>query len=286
MTLFNYSHAFSRNHGLISSSEQLQLQQATVAIAGLGGVGGDYALTLARMGVGRFKIADFDSFELVNFNRQAGATCSSLGRPKVAVMREALLDINPEAQVQVYDHGISAANLDDFLLDVSVVIDAVEFFEIAVHRLLMNRCHQRQIPAIFGVPLGFGVAMVTVTAQGMRFDDYFAIDDKAPLAEQALQFALGCAPAGFHLRYLDAGAVDLAHRQAPSVACACKLAAGMVVTQAVLAILHPSELKALPHYSCFDARLNRLKHGYLWWGNRHPVQRLKAWWVKRLLGLR
>jgi hypothetical protein len=128
--------------------------------------------------------------------------------------------------------------------------------------------------------------MVVVTAQGMGFDEYFAIDEQAPLSEQALQLALGCAPAGFHLRYLDASSVDLAKRQAPSVASACKLAAGMVATQVLLAIVHPSELKALPHYSCFDARLMRLQSGCLWWGNRNPLQRLKGWWVRRLLAMR
>jgi len=83
---FDYNHAFSRNIGWLTEDEQQRLRGARVAIAGLGGVGGFHLLTLARLGVGRFNIADLDRFELANFNRQAGASVSSLGRPKVEVL--------------------------------------------------------------------------------------------------------------------------------------------------------------------------------------------------------
>ncbi len=67
---FDYAQAFSRNLGWITEAEQLRLRYATVAIGGMGGVGGHHLLALARMGVGNFRIADYDNFELVNFNRQ------------------------------------------------------------------------------------------------------------------------------------------------------------------------------------------------------------------------
>ena len=65
--------AFSRNIGWVTEAEQTSLRQARVAIAGLGGVGGAHLLTLARLGVGRFNISDFDRFEQHNYNRQVGA---------------------------------------------------------------------------------------------------------------------------------------------------------------------------------------------------------------------
>jgi tRNA A37 threonylcarbamoyladenosine dehydratase len=67
---FDYSSAFSRNIGWVTADEQAKLRDSRVAIAGLGGVGGPHLLTLARLGVGKFNIADFDRFELQNFNRQ------------------------------------------------------------------------------------------------------------------------------------------------------------------------------------------------------------------------
>src|SRR5512140_246302 len=93
---FNYAEAFSRNLGWVTEAEQNALRGTRVAIAGLGGVGGSHLLTLTRLGIGGFNIADYDTFNLVNFNRQAGASMASLGRPKVAVLSQMARDINPE----------------------------------------------------------------------------------------------------------------------------------------------------------------------------------------------
>jgi molybdopterin/thiamine biosynthesis adenylyltransferase len=285
MTVFDYDSAFSRNNGITSLQEQEKLKNATVAIAGMGGVGGDYLVTLARAGVGNFRISDFDDFEIVNFNRQYGATMSTVGRKKLDVMNELALDINPDSNIQTFDNGIDETNIEEFLRNTDVFIDAVEFFEIKTHQLIVNTCRRLGIPAIFGVPLGFGVGMLVYTAEGMSFDDYFDLDYSAPLEHQVLKMSLGCAPAGFHLKYVDPDSVDLSIRKAPSISSGCKLATGMVITQALLAILHPSELKPLPHYTCFDARLNKLKRGYLWMGNRNPLQKIKFALAKKLLGL-
>jgi len=78
--VFDYSEAFSRNIGLLSQTEQERVRGARVAIAGLGGVGGNHALALARIGFGSFSLADMDKFELANMNRQVGATIDTLGR--------------------------------------------------------------------------------------------------------------------------------------------------------------------------------------------------------------
>ena len=90
---FSYDEAFSRNIGWVTSAEQQQLRTKRVAIAGLGGVGGVHLLTLARLGVGAFNIADFDTFDLANFNRQAGALMSTLGRTKTSVMEQMGKDV-------------------------------------------------------------------------------------------------------------------------------------------------------------------------------------------------
>jgi len=285
MSQFNYDLAFSRNHGITNVEEQARLKNATFAIAGMGGVGGDYLITLLRVGVGNFKISDFDEFEIGNFNRQYGATMSTVGRNKMDVMAELALDINPEANIKTYDTGINENNVDDFLTGVDVFVDAVEFFEIKVHRLIINTCKERGIPVIFGVPMGFGAGVLVFTSEGMSFDEYFDIDYEAPLGLQALKMALASAPAGFHLKYIQSTAFDLGNRKGPSIASGCKLATGIVITKAMLALLHPEELKPLPYYTCYDARLNRLKKGYLWMGNRNPIQQLKFFIARKKLGI-
>ena len=130
MDEFNYALAFSRNHGITSHQEQQQLKHATVAIAGMGGVGGDYLITLARAGVGNFKISDFDEFEVANFNRQYGATLSAVGKPKMTVMQNLVLDINPTCNIELYGEGIDESNVDRFLENVDVFIDALSLIHI------------------------------------------------------------------------------------------------------------------------------------------------------------
>lgn len=95
---FDYGRAFSRNIGWVTEAEQQKLRESRVAIAGLGGVGGAHLLTLARLGVSKFNIADFDEFGLHNFNRQVGAFMSTVDRPKADVLAEMVLEINPEAE--------------------------------------------------------------------------------------------------------------------------------------------------------------------------------------------
>jgi tRNA A37 threonylcarbamoyladenosine dehydratase len=97
---FDYNAAFSRNIGWVTEREQRALQGKRVAIAGLGGVGGSHVLTLARLGIGAFNLADFDTFSLVNFNRQAGATVSTIDRAKLDVITAMAKDINPGLDVR------------------------------------------------------------------------------------------------------------------------------------------------------------------------------------------
>ena len=114
--MFDYAEAFSRNIGWITEAEQQVLRAKRVALAGMGGVGAHYLLTLTRLGIGRFNISDFDVYELGNFNRQAGATLSHLNQPKVDVMAGMALDINPELDLRRFPDGVTGDNIDDFLV--------------------------------------------------------------------------------------------------------------------------------------------------------------------------
>ena len=114
---FDYQQAFSRNLGWVTEAEQQRLRGSRVAIAGMGGVGGAHLLTLTRLGIGSFAIADMDNFETVNTNRQAGAFTSTYGRPKVDVMAEMALDINPELTIRRFDTGFNEGTSTIFSMD-------------------------------------------------------------------------------------------------------------------------------------------------------------------------
>lgn len=93
---------FERNIGFISSAEQERLQDASVLILGVGGMGGAALETLLRSGVGRFVIADPDVFETHNLNRQIFCDLDQLGRSKVDATKELALKINPHALIDTY----------------------------------------------------------------------------------------------------------------------------------------------------------------------------------------
>ena len=279
---FSYDEAFSRNLGWFTEREQRSLRAKCVAIAGMGGVGGGYVLTLARLGVGSFHIADLDCFELVNFNRQAGATLDTIGRPKVEVLAERAHQINPESRVTCFGDGVTEENLDAFLMGVDVVIDAIDFFEIEIRRKLMARCASLGIPAILAAPLGMGVAYLVFKPDGMSFEDWFRFEG-LPEERQYINFLLGLAPAGLHRAYLaDSSRVDLRRRRGPSTAAACELCAGVASVEAVKLLLGRGRVRAIPFYHHFDPYQGRWVVKKLRGGNANPVQRLKIAIMQRL----
>src|SRR5690606_6200930 len=125
---FIYDAAFSRNIGRVTREEQAKLRQKRVATAGLGGVGGADRLTNSRLGIEKFHLADFDTFDLVNFNRQVGANVSTVGRPKLEAMIQQAKDINPGLEIRGFAEGVTRDNLSSFLSGVDIYIDGLDFF--------------------------------------------------------------------------------------------------------------------------------------------------------------
>lgn len=283
MTAFRYEDAFSRNIGVVSTHEHERLRNCTVAIAGMGGVGGDYLVSLVRAGVGGFHLAEFDEFEIFNFNRQYGANMQTVGRPKLAVMVEQALAINPDLRITTFEQGINAANIDAFLAGTDLVVDGVDAFAVDMHPLLVNAASARGLNTVAAVPLGLGAGVLAFGPQGMPYADYFAIRPDMTEDEKIVQFMLGFAPEMHHLKYLDPTTINLKERKGPSSIAGCKLCTGFIVTQALLALLHPEELRCVPWYTYLDARLGRFHHRRLWMGNRHPMQRLKSFVAKKRL---
>ncbi|WP_022949365.1 ThiF family adenylyltransferase [Methylohalobius crimeensis] len=271
---FRYFEAFSRNLGWITATEQKILRTKHVAIAGMGGVGGSHLLTLARLGVGAFHIADFDVFELANFNRQAGATVSHIGRPKVEVLAEMALDINPELQIHRFPEGVTRNNLAKFFAGMDLYVDGLDFFAFDARRIVFDHCAEEGIPAITAAPLGMGVALLNFLPGGMTFEEYFRLEGQSE-DEQILRFLLGLSPRMLQTGYLaDPTGVDLAHHKGPSTPMACELCAGAAATEALKILLHRGPVKAAPWGMQFDAYRNRWVKTWRPGGNRNPLQKL------------
>lgn len=274
ISTFDYASAFSRNIGWLTPAEQQQLRAARVAVAGLGGVGGAHVLTLARMGIGAFSVADFDHFEVHNFNRQAGAFVSTLGQAKAEVVARMAGDINPEADVRVFGAGVTAANVDEFLRDVDVYVDGIDFFAADARRLLFAACYERGIPAVTAAPLGMGVSLLYFKPGGMSFERYFRLAG-CDRTEQYARFIAGLSPAMLQRHYLvEPGAVDFAAHRGPSTVMACDLCAGVTGVAVLKLLLGRGRLRAAPWALQFDAFEQRLSFTWRPWGNANPLQRL------------
>lgn len=271
---FSYSQAFSRNIGWVTSEEQAQLRGKRVAIAGMGGVGGVHLLTLARLGIGAFHIADFDVFDIVNFNRQAGAAMSTLGQPKAEVMAAMARDINPEIDVKIFPQGVDSTNLAGFLAGVDVYIDGLDFFAFAARQATFAACAAARIPAITAAPLGMGTALLNFLPGQMSFEQYFGWGNRSD-DEKAVRFLVGLAPAGLHRRALvDPSTVNLVERRGPSSVMGCQLCAGVAATEALKILLRRGKVLAAPHGFQFDAYRNKLVRTWRPGGNNHPMQKI------------
>ncbi len=257
-TSFDYKEAFSRNIGWVTEEEQAVLRSKHAAIAGMGGVGGSHLLTLTRLGIGSFSTADFDTFELANFNRQAGARMSSVGRPKVDAMAEMALDINPELRIRRFPKGVTPENLNEFLDGVDIYIDGLDAFTLDIRRKMFAACYERGIPAVTAGPLGMSVAVLIFMPGGMTFEEYFQLEGQ-PELEQLRRWLTGVGPSGLQGKYLvDPSTIDLANHKGPSTPMSCQLCAGVAGVQALKILLNRGEVIAAPRGLQFDAYCNEL----------------------------
>jgi molybdopterin/thiamine biosynthesis adenylyltransferase len=284
VTAFSYHEAFSRNLGWVTEQEQKRLRNSRVAIAGLGGVGGFHLLTLTRLGIGAFNLADFDTFDLVNFNRQAGAAISTLGKPKLDVMVAMARDINPELKLRHYPAGLNEDSLDDFLNGVDLFVDGLDFFALDIRQAVFAACAKRNIPAITVAPLGMGAALLNFLPGKMTFEDYFGFAQNTQL-EKAIRFFVGLAPARLHMGYLvDPSRIDLSNRKGPSTAMGCMLCAGVAGTEALKILLGRGNVYSAPWGIHFDAFKNKLSRTWRPGGNNgNLMQKMALSIVRRRL---
>lgn len=280
---FDYDRAFSRNIGWVTSAEQARLRQSRIAIAGLGGVGGAHLLTLARLGIGHFNLADFDDFDVHNLNRQAGAFMPFMGQPKVDTLARLSRDINPELDLRLFAQGVTAANVDEFLRDVDVYVDGLDFFVLPVRRMVFAKCREKNIPALTAAPLGMGVAFLYFRPEGMSFEQYFKVNGHES-QEQYARFIAGLSPAMLQRDYLVAPeAVDFQAHRGPSTVMACDLCAGVMGTSVLKLLLGRGTVKAAPWGLHFDAFQQKLKLTWRPFGNSNPVQQLLLHFIRPVL---
>jgi hypothetical protein len=234
------------------------------------------------MGVGNFRIADYDNFELVNFNRQSGATMDTVNVSKCDTMAAMAHAINPTAKIEVFRQGLSDAVLDEFLKGADIYIDGLDFFAFDIREKTYAKCSKLGVPAVIAVPLGMGSAWLCFMPGEMDFKTYFRWENHHD-SEKALLFLAGLAPSLMYRYLADTSHVNLAKGAGPSTAMACYLCAGVAATEAVKILLRRGKLSHAPHGLHFDAYLGKFKRTWLPMGNANPLQKIRMAALRRIL---
>jgi tRNA A37 threonylcarbamoyladenosine dehydratase len=138
---------FSRTELAIGKEGVHALKNATVAVLGIGGVGSFTVEALARSGVGRLVLVDKDDVDITNVNRQIHALLSTVGQPKVDLMKARIADINPECDVIALKMFYTEETCEQFFsFNLDYVVDACDTVTYKIH--IIKECKQRKIPVI------------------------------------------------------------------------------------------------------------------------------------------
>lgn len=152
MTDFTYAEMTTRNAGFVTAGEQERLRSSCVFIPGVGGMGGAAFMALVRAGVGRFIIADLDTFEVSNLNRQLFATLDTVGLRKAEAARVGALRINPEADIEVLG-GEWPESLDRILGEAKLAVNGMDDAAAGVQLYRKARQHGATVIDAYASPL-------------------------------------------------------------------------------------------------------------------------------------
>jgi molybdopterin/thiamine biosynthesis adenylyltransferase len=155
-----YPYRYVRNRQIISPEEQLRLAASRVAVIGVGGLGGQVILLLARIGIGYLVVVDRDAFDETNLNRQALSSKDSLGKSKAQSAVKALEQINPAVNVTGYQLRLDESNARQILAGSHVVVDALD--SVADRLLLEKTAKNLKIPMVHGALAGFQGQVMTI----------------------------------------------------------------------------------------------------------------------------
>ncbi len=144
---------FARTQLLLGEKAMDNLYNAKVAVFGIGGVGGFAVEALVRSGIGSFVLVDSDTVSITNLNRQIIATQKTIGRYKTEVMRERILDINPNANVEIFNCFYLPETADEFdFSEYTYVVDAVDTVSAKID--LVMRAKEANVPIISSMGAG------------------------------------------------------------------------------------------------------------------------------------
>jgi molybdopterin/thiamine biosynthesis adenylyltransferase len=166
-----YQERTDRNIGWISPEEQDMLKHSVVAIAGCGGMGGLVAATLLRLGIGEIRIADTETFDVSNLNRQFAATKKTIGKSKALETARCLRAIADDTTIVVYPQGITEETVNHFVGGADLICDEIEFWAVGA-RILLHQAMRKEGSVIFNAPtVGHRVYLTKFTPDSLTMEE-------------------------------------------------------------------------------------------------------------------
>lgn len=281
---FDYQTAFSRSLGWLTEDELKRLANLKVGLVGLGGVGGQYAEVLARLGVGNFVIYDPDTFSIENTNRQNECRVSNYGKNKAEVIAKLVRDINPTAKVTAIPKALEMDEVDQFCRSIDIYIDSLDFFVVDLRVAIFRKMRELGKPAFTIAPIGAGSALLVFTKDSMSFDDYFGFHTTTDYVVRANMFLTGVAPTLQHRHYMpEPDRINFVKRKAPSMPIGVYSCASTGATMVIKLALGRGKVWAAPWSIHYDPYLLTIKKRYVWMGYRNPFQRLKVFIMNKMV---
>lgn len=274
------SEYYKRNLGFFSRAEQERIESSKVAIAGVGGDGFQLGLKMAMMGVEKFSIADPEVFEAENSNRVLGATALANGMNKAEIFRQRVLELRPEAQVDIYTDGVTEENVEAFMYGSNLVLDESELTYPHIGTIIAREARKQDVPVEIAMNIGFAgvVTSLKPSARFWTFERMMGLPKDMPLdeikdLELDLGYALPYLPA-----YGDLDTLEAVQNGAPlpSITQGVDVASGIGSTEAFLHLIggkksgnHRREPIWNPRWAFYDSysgeggnRLHVGKSGY------------------------
>jgi molybdopterin/thiamine biosynthesis adenylyltransferase len=255
-----YQKIFFRNIGVFTEAEQERLRKSTIAVAGMGGVGGLLAERLIRLGVGNLKITDPGTFEESNLNRQFGSSMLSLGWYKAEVLHQEIRDINPGANIAYSDTGIkSEDDAINFVDGCDVVIDEMDYGAWKESIFLQRAARKRGIYYLFSGAIGFGALLAIFDPQGITLEEYNKLPPNVDLSnvkelsvpvERILPVVPSYATAAMSFDMLQG--IIAGKRPVPTCSVGVGLASILAASEAINIILRRREIVKAPQYIYID----------------------------------
>jgi molybdopterin/thiamine biosynthesis adenylyltransferase len=206
-----------------------KLRNSTIAIAGLGGVGGAIVVTLARLGVGNFVLADPGRFDKPDINRQWAAFKSTLGKNKTVVYEKVLKDINPVIDIEKFSKGVPFDSLSSFLDNVDIVIDSLDYFvNYELRKEFYRQARKKGIFVLTSSIVGFGATFIGFSPSGMRHEDFMEFWNRHMPSHFKEYFVPEC---------IDVIKDGMGTHEIPSLSLSCALAGSLLATESLIILL-------------------------------------------------